>query len=82
MTDQKPLSLRRSDLETASGRPPENDYDVMCEGKVVGRIYKTERYEPVEWFWGNYREPNSAEDRGFAPSLEAAKAAFKKAWER
>jgi hypothetical protein len=38
MTD---LILRRARTNRSSGDWSEDDYDVLCEGKDVGRIFKT-----------------------------------------
>lgn len=76
-----PLTLRRTNLTGSDGQPVENDYTVYEDGKIVGRIYLSSHYGPEEWFWGNNRFPNSANDRGHVGSLEEAKAAFKARWE-
>lgn len=76
-----PLTLRHTRLDTPAGTPAENDYTVLEDGKVIGRIYKTARHEE-EWFWGNNRSPNMpGHDRGYAKSLDEAKAEFRRAWE-
>ena len=77
-----PLTLRRTNLTDSAGKPAEDDFTVYEDGKIVGRIYKTNRYGMDEWFWGNNRLPNSVNDRGHAEGFEEAKTAFKRAWER
>ena len=77
-----PLTLRRTKLKQPNGEPVQDDYTVYEDGKIIGRIYKTNRYGTDEWFWGNNRFPNSSADRGHAEGLEHAKAAFRAAWER
>jgi hypothetical protein len=72
--------LRRSRSLTAAGTPPENDYDVLEDGRRIGRIYKTNHLPGAEqWVWGNGLFPNSTSDRGLAPTFEEAMAAFKAA---
>jgi hypothetical protein len=60
------------------GRANQNDYEVLCDSKKVGRMYKTlgVRSETV-WQWTIYGRHNA----GRAPTLEAAKARWKAAFE-
>ena len=70
---------------TPSGELKHDDYDVLCDDKVVGRIMKAAA-APVgsPWLWrlayGHH------EDRtpifGYEPTREAAMAAFAKSWRR
>jgi len=80
------LSLRRAD----DGRPPgydaANDYDVMFQGRRVGRIwrhkYTNHPYEAWLWHW-YWRNVEGRADcpTGHAPTLESAMADFRKAWD-
>ena len=64
-------------------RPPgegEDEYDVLADGVVVGRIFKA-AVSPTgtAWKWTmlfDYCWPN----HGYAPSREAAMAAFAESW--
>jgi hypothetical protein len=65
------------------GRGPDrtpDDYDVLHQGEVVGRIYKERR----SWFWGmaygHHRDRHPS--HGAEPTREAAMAAFRKSWLR
>jgi hypothetical protein len=74
------LTLKRASASRPSGEWNEDDYDVLCEGAVVGRIMKAAA-SPVggPWLWtlayGHH------EDRtpiyGYEPTREAAMAAFR-----
>ena len=61
-------------------------YNVLFEGRYVGRIYKAVSHAPREapWFWGldffEWRGSDGPE-YGNAATLEAAKQAFRAAWD-
>ncbi|RAI32541.1 hypothetical protein [Rhodoplanes serenus] len=69
------LRLRRTDLPTPSGEPPEDDYSVVLNGlDVVGRIMRVRRAGTADvWFWSIMIFPNTPADRGDAETLDAAK---------
>jgi hypothetical protein len=79
------LILKRASASRPSGEWHEDDYDVLADGAVVGRILKVHA-APVgtPWMWtlafGHH------EDRwpthGYEASREAAMAAFAKSWRR
>ena len=79
------LILKRASASRPSGHWYDEDYDVLCEGEIVGRIMKAAA-APVgtPWMWtvafGHH------EDRwpthGYEASREAAMAAFAKSWRR
>ena len=79
------LILKRAAASRLSGEWSEDDYDVLCEGEVVGRIMKAAA-APVgtPWLWtlayGHH------EDRtpiyGHEATREAAMTAFAKSWRR
>jgi hypothetical protein len=79
------LILKRASLSRSSGQWSDDDYDVLCEGEVVGRIYKaTGRAPENAWFWGlayGYHRDRSPV-HGHEPTREAAVAAFAKSWRR
>jgi hypothetical protein len=78
-TELGSLILRRANNSRLSGRWSDDDYDVLENGVVVGRIFK----EPVPpqdqpWMWasGHNREIRQAA-RGYnEPAREAAMVAF------
>ncbi|MFK4647243.1 hypothetical protein ABIF96_005817 [Bradyrhizobium ottawaense] len=75
MTDQA-LILRQAAV---------GDYYVYREGRLIGRIRKTENHVhgSVVWAWGiTVPLPSGAWTRGSADSLEAAQKAFRAAWEQ
>lgn len=60
----------------------ENDYSIMREGRAIGRIrLSDERLGRETWHWGiTVPLPVPTWSSSDAGSLEAAKAAFRKAW--
>ena len=50
--DKDYLTLKRASASRPSGEWSDDDYDVLADGKVVGRIMKTEA-APVgmPWMW-------------------------------
>jgi hypothetical protein len=74
--------------DTATGRPGEwneDDYDVLADGVVVGRIMKGAA-APVgmPWFWtlafGHHEDRTPT--HGYEATREAAMIAFRKSWQR
>src|SRR3974390_3290057 len=62
-------------------------YNILFEGRHVGRIYKAVSHAPREapWFWGlDFFEWQGSDgpQYGNAATLEAAKQAFRAAWDR
>ena len=62
-------------------------YNVLFEGRNVGRIYKAVSHAPREgpWFWGlEFHEWQGSDgpQYGYVATLEAAKQTFRAAWER
>jgi hypothetical protein len=79
------LILKRASASRPSGEWSQDDYDVLAEGAVVGRIVKAHA-APVgsPWFWtllyGYHR--GRWPTHGYAETREAAMAAFAKSWRR
>src|SRR5260370_13285951 len=74
------LLLKRAATSRPSGEWNEDDYDVLADGGVVGRIFQVHA-APVgmPWMWTlAFRTPT----RGYAATREAAMAAFAKRWRR
>ena len=78
MPDDIKLILKRSSLAHAAF----DDYDVLYEGKPVGRIYHDSGTDT--WFWGlayGYHKDRTP-THGYEDNREAARAAFAKSWRR
>jgi hypothetical protein len=79
------LILKRGSASRPSGERNDDDYDVLANGVVVGRILKLNAAPAMSWMWA--LEPfEHHEDRtpthGYAATREAAMAAFAKSWRR
>jgi len=79
------LILKRASASRRSGEWSDDDYDVLADGKVVGRIMKAAtKPADASWLWTlayGYHEDRTP-TRGYEPTREAAMAAFKKSWRR
>jgi hypothetical protein len=77
-----PLSLKRASASRPSGQWNDDNYDVLTDNVVIGRIFKPDA-APVgmPWRWTmlfDYRWPT----HGYEATREAAMAAFAKSWRR
>jgi hypothetical protein len=77
------LALKRAAASRPSGEWRYDDYDVIADGVVVGRIMKAAA-APVgqPWLWtlaDGYHEDRTP-THGYEPTREAAMAAFAKSW--
>ena len=83
--DMGQLFLKRAKSSRSSGQWKDDDYDVIADSVVVGRIFNAAA-SPVgqPWMWTLIFEHH--EDRtpthGYAATREAAMAAFAKSWRR
>jgi len=80
------LVLKRASASRSSGEWDDDDFDVLANGAVVGRIFKGANAAPVgsPWMWTlifPHHEGRSP-TYGYAESREAAMAAFAKSWRR
>ena len=79
------LTLKRASASRPSGEWNDDDYDVLAEGDVVGRIFKANA-APVgsPWMWTLAFEHHEdrAPTHGYAATREAAMTAFAKSWRR
>jgi len=81
------LILKRASAIRSSGQWSDDDYDVLSEGEVVGRIYEdtTAGNPKLRWFWSilwsNVGTRRPVWNNGRAPTLDEAKAEFRRAWE-
>jgi hypothetical protein len=79
------LILKRASASRPSGKWNEDDFDVLADGAVVGRIFNANA-APVgsPWMWtlafGHHRD--RAPNDGYTATREAAVAAFAKSWRR
>ena len=79
------LILKRASLSRPSGQWNEEDYDVLANGEVVGRIFKANA-APVgsPWMWtlafGHHEDRTPT--HGYAATRDSAMAAFAKSWRR
>ena len=79
------LILKRASASRPSGEWSDDDFGVLCDGVVVGRIMKAAAV-PVgmSWMWTlafGYHEDRTP-SHGYAATREAAMAAFAKSWRR
>jgi len=79
------LILRRANVSRKGGPWQPEDYDVFDGDQDVGRIFFVNSYAGTEsWFWVSF-QLTGRKSYGNAPTLDAAKAAFKaeyEAWQR
>jgi hypothetical protein len=77
------LTLKRAKLSRSSGQWQDEDYDVLADGKVVGRIYEdASASTPPElrWFWSITEivvPATRGVTNGTAATLDEAKAKFR-----
>ena len=82
--DQDYLILKRASTSRQSGKWNEEDYDVLVDGVVVGRIMKAHA-APVgsPWLWTYGFNPlERRPTHGYEATREAAMAVFAKSWRR
>jgi hypothetical protein len=79
------LILKRASASRHSGQWNEDDFDVLAEGAVVGRIFKANA-APVgtPWMWtlAFGQDEDRTPTHGYAKTREAAMTAFAKSWRR
>jgi hypothetical protein len=79
------LILKRASASRPSGEWNDDDYDVLADGVVVGRIMKANA-APADapWLWtlafGHHEDRTPT--HGYAATREAAMEAFAKSWGR
>jgi hypothetical protein len=85
MRAESPLILKRASASRPSGEWDDDDFDVLADGVVVGRIFKANA-APVgsPWLWtlafGHHEDRTPT--HGYAEAREAAMTAFAKRWWR
>jgi hypothetical protein len=84
-TTQSRLILKRGKVSRPSGQWGDDDYDVICEGAVVGRVFLSPAApQGRQWMWTfayGYHEDRTP-THGYEATREAAMAAFAKGWRR
>ena len=83
--DKDYLALKRASISRPSGEWNDDDFDMLCDGVVVGRIMKLAAApvgEPWLWTLAFGQHEDRWPTHGYAPTREAAMAAFAKSWRR
>jgi hypothetical protein len=83
--DKDYLTLKRASASRSSGGWNDDDFDVLCDGVVVGRIMKVAAAlvrSPWMWTLAFGHHEDRSPTHGYAATREAAKAAFAKSWRR
>jgi hypothetical protein len=81
------LTLKRASTSRPDGQwTNENDFDVLADGKPVGRIYEEPSASTppdMRWFWSVFIVPATrGVTNGTAATREEAMAKFRGAWEK
>ena len=80
---EKDHLLERAALSRPSGQWNDNDFDVVANGEVVGRIFKAGVSVARPWMWTLiFPHEDRTPMHGYAATREAATAAFAKSWQR
>jgi hypothetical protein len=77
------LILKRASASRSSGEWSDDDYDVLTEGAVVGRIFKANAApvgSPSMWTLIFPHHEGRTPKHGYEPTREAAMAAFARSW--
>jgi hypothetical protein len=82
-TTEPRLILKRAKVSRPSGQWRDDDYDVICQGAVVGRVFLSPAApHDRRWMWTlgyGYHEDRTP-THGYEPTREAAMATFAKSW--
>jgi hypothetical protein len=76
-----PLVLRRAQGHRPGDDRGPHDYDVLDDGREVGRIYRINAATEI-WWWGVSFQLTGRKSCGRAPTRDDAMAAFKAEYER
>ena len=72
------LILKRASASRRSGEWSDDDYDVLADGVVVGRIRKAAaKPADASWLWPRLSYEDRTPTHGYQPTREAAMAAFR-----
>src|SRR5262249_48188789 len=81
--DKDYLALKRASISRPSGEWNDDDFDVVCDGVVVGRIMKAAAApvgEPWLWTLAFGQHEDRWPTHGYEATRDAAMAAFAKSW--
>jgi hypothetical protein len=85
LRETQQLILKRASTSRSSGEWNDDDFDVLADGTVVGRIFKVHAApEGSPWKWTlafGYHEDRTP-THGYEPTRDAAMTAFAKSWRR
>ena len=81
------LILKRAKYSRSSGQWKDEDYDVLADGEVAGRIIESgSPFDPpdLRWFWSitSVWPATRGVTNGHAATLDEAKAKLRAAWEK
>ena len=79
--DKDYLILKRASASRPSGEWNDDDFDVLADGAVIGRIYgdaSASTRPELRWFWSILEVIPDIETHGHAAARDAAMAAFAK----
>jgi hypothetical protein len=80
---EKDHLLERAALSRPSGLWNDNDFDMVTNGEIVGRIFKAGVSVARPWMWAlSLPHEDRTPMHGYAATREAAMAAFAKSWRR
>jgi hypothetical protein len=80
-----PLILKRGSVSRPSGQWRDDDFDVLEDGVIVGRIFFLDAVGPQghPWMWASGHNGDIRRAaHGYEATREAAMAAFAKSWRR
>ena len=73
------LTLKHVSASRPSGQSRDDDYEVICKGAMVGRVFLSpDAPQDRQWMWIEHRTPR----HGYAPTRDEAMVAFGKSWRR
>jgi hypothetical protein len=78
------LTLKRASISHRSGKERDDDYDILADGVVVGRIFKVRVGGRTPWMWtlASGQHKDRTPTHGYEATRETAMAAFAKSWRR
>jgi hypothetical protein len=79
------LILKRGSTSRSSGTWGDDDYDVLEDGVVVGRIFRSSgASQERPWMWASGHSATTVKRaaHGYEPTREAAMQAFARSWHR